>query len=65
MSKVSIDSQIGALETFLRLNVRIDAGARGELHVDHMKAALETLRFVKTHQDAFRAYMAARKTGQA
>lgn len=51
MSKISLKSQVAALETFQRLNVRIDAGARGTLHREHMQAALETLRWLERNEE--------------
>lgn len=55
MSKISLKSQIAAIETFLRLNVRVDAGARGTLHREHMQAALETLRWLDRNEEKIKA----------
>lgn len=60
MSKVSLKSQIAAIEMFLRLNVRVDAGARGTLHREHMQAALETLRWLERHEDEIKAALGGR-----
>lgn len=60
MSKVSLKSQVAAIETFLRLNVRIDAGARGTLHREHMQAALETLKWLERNEDKIKEALGGR-----
>ena len=60
MSKVSLKSQVAALETFLRLNVRVDAGARGALHRKHMQAALDTLKWLERNEDKIKAVLGGR-----
>jgi hypothetical protein len=65
MSKVSIQSQIAALDAFINRNCVIEAGEKGRLHREHMKAARETLIFVKENEQGFRDYIAAKRRGDA
>lgn len=60
MSKVSLKSQVAAIETFLRLNVHIDAGARGKLHREHMQAALDTLQWLERNEEKIKAALGGR-----
>jgi hypothetical protein len=63
MSKVSIQSQIAALDAFIDRNCIIEPGEKGRLHRDHVKAARETLIFVKENEQGFRDYIAAKRQG--
>jgi hypothetical protein len=60
LSKISLKSQVAAIETFLRLNVRIDAGSRGTLHREHMQAALDTLKWLERNEEAVKPALGGR-----
>ncbi len=47
MQKVSIASQIAAVDQFLQRNCTIYTGAKGDLHREHMRAAAQTLRWIQ------------------
>lgn len=56
--KVFLKSQIAALEAFCDGSYTGWHGARRDLHRDHMRAALVTLKFVDRHDAAIRAAVA-------
>ncbi|MBP1844788.1 hypothetical protein J2046_003055 [Rhizobium petrolearium] len=63
--KISLLSQIAAVQTVADNNFASWANRSArELQQEHLRAALDTLKFVKAHEADFRAYMAARQGGK-
>lgn len=66
MAKVSLMSQIGALENVVNGRYPVIHGsmATRQLINEQLTAALETLRWVKANEAEFRAWAAERKAGR-
>lgn len=65
MTKVSIQSQIAAIEAAADGKAASYRGTQKELHVDHMRAAAQTLRWVRRYEAEIRAMVEGRKGGAA
>ena len=63
--KISLLSQIAAVQTVADNNFATWANrSTRELQQEHLRAALDTLKFVKGHEADLRAYIAARQGGK-
>ncbi|MDM9647717.1 hypothetical protein [Rhizobium sp. S163] len=67
MAKVSLSSQIEAIDAFLQRGNRaaVFPGAKGDLHRDHMRAVGETLRWVQRNEPDIRDFIAEKKASRA
>ena len=63
MSKVSLSSQIAAVEVVISGRSATFSGSKRDLHRDHMLAALRSLQFLQRHEAAIRALAEKRRTG--
>ncbi|WP_440410695.1 hypothetical protein [Neorhizobium petrolearium] len=63
MTKVSIQSQIAAVEAAAFGKAATYRGTQKDLHQEHLRAAAQTLRFVRRNEDAIREMAEGRKGG--
>ena len=64
MAKVSLQSQISAIELVINGQAQQMSGARKSLFQDHVRAAVDTLRWLKRHEADIRAFV-EQKRGDA
>lgn len=57
MKKVSIQTQKAAVKAFLDRNCMIDAGEKGRLHREHMRAAYETLDWLERNEKTIKSLL--------
>lgn len=64
MSKVSLQSQISAIDLVLNGQAQQMSGARKSLHREHVQAVRHSLEWLKRHETDVRAFVESRRTAR-